>query len=59
MYLIMGIFHVSIIIPMWNVEGFIEQCIDCVQNQDFKLGLECIIVDDCGQDNSSVVAQKK
>ena len=55
----MGIFHVSIIIHMWNVEGFIEQCIDCVQNQDFKLGLECIIVDDCGQDNSSVVAQKK
>lgn len=49
---------VSIIIPMWNVETYIEGCIRNVQNQDFTEGLECIIVDDCGQDKSGEIAQQ-
>lgn len=48
---------ISIIIPVYNVEKYIESCISSVLRQDYKGHIECIIIDDCGQDNSIQIAQ--
>ena len=49
---------VSIIIPVYKVEEYIEDCILSVMSQTFLGGLECIIVDDCTPDNSIALIQK-
>lgn len=48
---------VSIVIPVYNVAPYIEQCIQSVINQTYK-NLEIIIVDDCGTDNSIEIVEK-
>lgn len=48
---------VSIIIPVYQVEEYIEECVVSVVNQTYK-NLEIIIVDDCGTDNSIFIAKK-
>ena len=42
---------VSIIIPVYNVEQYLRQCLDSVCNQTFK-DIEIIVVNDCSPDNS-------
>jgi len=42
---------VSIIIPIYNVEQYLRQCLDSVINQTFK-DFECICINDCSMDNS-------
>lgn len=42
---------VSVIIPVYNVEQYLRQCLDSVINQTFK-DIEIIIVNDCSPDNS-------
>ncbi len=42
---------VSIIIPVYNVEQYLRQCLDSVCNQTFK-DIEIIIINDCSPDNS-------
>ena len=45
--------NLSIIIPVYNVEAYIEECLDSVVAQsDAKANIECIIVDDCSPDGS-------
>ena len=44
--------RISIIIPVYNVELYVEECLQSVANQTMTEGIECIIVDDRGQDNS-------
>lgn len=48
---------VSIIIPVYNVEKYIELCIKSILKQDYDGIIECIIVDDCGSDNSINIAK--
>lgn len=48
---------VSIIIPVYNVESYIERCMHSVMRQTFS-DIECILVDDCGTDNSIAIAEK-
>lgn len=48
---------VSIIIPIYNVEQYIQDCLLSVANQTMKNGIEAILVDDCGKDNSIAIAQ--
>lgn len=43
---------VSIVIPVYNVEKYIGPCLESVIQQTYKGSIECIIVDDCGTDNS-------
>lgn len=48
---------VSIIIPIYNVALYIKRCLDSVVAQTFQ-DIECILVDDCGTDNSVDIAQQ-
>lgn len=48
---------VSIIIPVYKVEQFIIKCLQSVVNQTMTEGIECIIVDDKGNDNSIHLAE--
>ena len=43
---------VSIVIPVYNVEEYIERCLKSVAAQTYKGNIECIIIDDCTLDNS-------
>lgn len=47
----------SIIIPIYNVELYIKECLQSVVNQTMTDGVECILVDDCGSDNSVAIAE--
>ena len=50
---------VSIIIPIYQVENYIERCISSVMRQTYSHSMiECILVDDRGTDNSIMLAQK-
>lgn len=48
---------VSIIIPTYNVENYIEDCLRSVMSQTFT-DYECIVVDDLGKDNSIEVTER-
>ncbi len=45
--------NVSIIIPVYNASAFIKGCVDSVKSQTMKEGVECVLIEDCGQDDSA------
>lgn len=47
---------ISIIIPVYNVAQYIEECLDSVIAQTYTGDMECLIVDDCGTDDSMAIA---
>ena len=49
---------ISIIIPVYNVAEYIGECLQSVMRQTYQGEIECIIVDDCGTDNSIAVAER-
>ena len=49
---------ISIIIPVYNVEPYIERCLVSVMNQTYCGAIECIIIDECGEDNSLAVTER-
>ena len=48
---------VSIVVPIYNVAPYLLRCLDSVRNQDYKGEMECLLIDDCGQDNSMELAE--
>ena len=48
---------VTIVIPIYKVEKFIERCLQSVANQSYK-EIECILVNDFTPDNSIKIAEK-
>lgn len=48
---------ISIIVPVYNVEQYIKECFDSIAAQTYKGEIECIFVDDCGQDDSVAVLE--
>ena len=48
---------VSVILPVYNVEKYLECCIDSLVHQTYKF-IEIIIVDDGAQDNSGEIADR-
>ena len=47
----------SIVIPVYNVEDYIKECLDSIMNQTFK-DYEVIVVNDGTKDNSMDIVKK-
>ena len=50
--------NVSIIIPVYNVEPYIETCLKSVIRQTYRGTMECVVVDDCGTDDSIAIVEQ-
>lgn len=48
---------ISIIIPVYNVEKYLDKCLKSVSNQSYK-DWECILVDDGSSDKSGIICDK-
>jgi raffinose-raffinose alpha-galactotransferase len=48
---------VSVIIPVFNVEQYIERCVESVINQEYK-NIEIILVDDGSTDQSGMLCDE-
>ena len=51
---------ISLIVPIFNVQNYIERCLDsiiCQESEDF--GLECILVNDSSPDGSMKIIERK
>ena len=46
---------VSVVVPIYNVEKYLNQCVDSLLNQTLK-DIEIILVDDGTRDNSGIIA---
>lgn len=49
--------EISIVIPVYNVENYVERCLRSALEQDFCLDYEVLIVDDCGTDSSMAIVE--
>ena len=49
---------VSIIIPVYNVSPYLMDCLQSVMRQTYAGSMECLLVDDCGKDDSMVIAEQ-
>jgi glycosyltransferase involved in cell wall biosynthesis len=49
--LTMDIPEISVIVPVYNSEKYLEYCINSILSQTFKY-FECLLIDDCSTDNS-------
>lgn len=51
--------RISVIIPIYNVEQYVQRCLESVMIQTISNAeIECIVVDDCGQDHSMSIVHK-
>lgn len=48
---------ITLIVPIYNVEDYLEQCLYSIQNQTYK-NFICIMVNDGSTDNSKEIAEK-
>lgn len=46
---------VSIIVPMYNSDKYLRECLDSIKAQNY-INWECIIIDDCSNDKSFAIA---
>ena len=47
---------VSVIVPVYNVEGYLDECLNSIKQQTYKY-LEIIVIEDCSTDSSMMVLQ--
>ncbi len=48
---------ISVIVPVYNVEKYLEECLDSIQNQTYS-NIEVILVNDGSLDNSKDICEK-
>ena len=48
---------ISVIVPVYNVEKYLEECLESIQNQTYT-DIEVILVNDGSTDNSEVICEK-
>jgi glycosyltransferase involved in cell wall biosynthesis len=48
---------ISVILPVYNTEPYIDQCLQSILNQTFG-DLEVIAIDDCGQDQAMAIVER-
>ena len=48
---------VSIIVPVYNIEQYLEKCIDSIINQTYK-NIEVLLIDDGSTDNSGKICER-
>ena len=53
----MGNELISIVVPIYNVENYLRQCLDSIQNQTYKK-FDCIMVNDGSTDSSQQIAEE-
>lgn len=49
---------VSVLLPVYGVEKYIDECIDSILSQDYP-ALEVIFVDDCSPDGSAAIIERR
>ncbi len=48
---------ISIIVPIYNVENYLRQCLDSIQNQTYQ-NFECLLINDGSPDNSAGICRE-
>ncbi|MFD9125334.1 CDP-glycerol glycerophosphotransferase family protein [Kitasatospora sp. NPDC059571] len=48
--------RLSVVVPIYNVERYLEECLDSIAAQTFT-DLECVMVDDGSKDGSAAIAE--
>lgn len=48
---------ISIIVPVYNTQSYLEKCIESLMNQTFR-DIEIICIDDCSSDNSKKILEQ-
>ncbi len=48
---------ISVIVPIYNADKYLEDCLASIKNQTFK-DFECIMIDDGSKDNSADIAKR-
>ncbi len=48
--------RLSVVVPIYNVERYLEECLDSIAAQSFS-DFECVMVDDGSSDTSAAIAQ--
>lgn len=48
---------ISVIVPVYQVEDYVEACLKSIASQGYSGRIECIIVDDCGKDASMEIVR--
>ena len=48
---------ISIIVPVYNVEKYLEECLESIKNQTYR-DIEVILVNDGSTDNSQVICER-
>jgi glycosyltransferase involved in cell wall biosynthesis len=49
---------ISIIVPIYNVQDYITECLESIAAQTCTDSVECILIDDCGDDGSMKLARE-
>ena len=53
----MGNELISIIVPVYNTEEYIRQCLDSILNQTYQ-NFECLLINDGSSDNSADICRE-
>ena len=48
---------ISIIVPLYNVENYLRQCLDSIMNQTYQ-NFECLLINDGSPDNSADICRE-